>query len=740
MSAFIVISLKDSMNWIVDGIVESRPHNPDVITHLSTGKFKPTKQDMYLYECTIYSKHAGVGNANEVVYKNTTESHIPSDLFKNQISQFLNVCENEGEQINIFLLDNPITDDDFEQSTSLTKEIRSVYDSHFVTNFQLVRVLFSYHVDKPTDVTRQVSQMVLEQLLTLNTNNTDDFLTRILYVDNQNRNGAAICLNKEGHDIMLPRMLCDLMMLLSNKEDAYNTSAAINSDTRTFAIGYSECMYYQNDIFRYYSLASERDLIENVLRDKNDCNDLDYDKNPWGLEERLNRLSKIYEPIPFDADINSAYDSIDKRIDDILLSLKDYIIDIKKDALLRAEAEDREATELARNEKTKELEAAKGERKDFKDEVATIEQDFQQNSSELSNRKGCNFLAGIFHRKKAFEGYAEDVDKMEVDPRVADINITKETDRVKEEFPDFISRELIYEQFKLEQAEGDLYEGVPFETNKALYRRLLEFIQSNKFVRYLKNITTVATKVAVECDNIKKTRHKKVQEYAPIQVDTPVSWIGLKVIIDSINTLKEEQLKYEKLKTKVNELKRTLELKTKEVHDFRLTTHCSSVDNLIDLDKLKEFHAKNKDIRIKEVKDLWEKRDDDTRHLESLMDDLKEITKWEVYSFYYISWNKPLPFIKEIDLTGVCQHLKAKSQPFVNTYTLCPNAENLTSYTFYTDNETWHNNIKTGKVDLKDSKSVSSMLSSHICSKICMFQFLQMSKELIHGLVDCYKE
>lgn len=739
MSAFIVISVKDSLNWIVDGIKDCRPHNPDVITHLSTGKIKKADENKYLYEYTTYSKHAGGGNTDEALAK-TIESDFPRNLFKNQIAQFLHVCENEGEQINIFLLDNPITDEDFEQSTWLTDEIRAVYDSHFATNFQLVRVLFSYQVDNPTDVTRQVSKMVLKQLMDLNLNETDDFLTRILYVDNQNRNGAAICLDKEGHNIMLPRMLCDLMMLLSNKDDSYNTFAAINGDTRTFAVGYSECMYYHDDIFKYYSLAGKYDLTAYILDNKNDCVSLDYEKEPFGLADRQARLSERYEEIPFDVDIKSAPGSMDKEIDDILLSFKEDIIAIKEDALEKAVEEDRNATEKARDEKLAELDAEKDDNQENDDADGSSDLEERSDSTDLSKRKSCNFLTRLFQRNKSSEE-SVDVDmEDEVDPRVADIVITKEQDRVKKEYPDFISREVIYEQYNLEQDVGEFYKGVPFDANVNAYNRLIEFIQSPKFNCYLRNKSSAAPVV----EQTAKKNHRKNNESETTLVDsTQTLKMSLKAKIDSIKSievLSGERKNYKRLKGKVSELKDELEQTKKEIEGFRLTTHCSSVDNLIDLDKLKKFYARGKDKRIESVIKRWKDRDDDTRIIGSLKEDLKETIKWDVFGFYYIKWDDPFEFIKEIDLPSVCKHLKAKSQPFVNTYTLGPNAENLTSYYFYTDNERWNDDIKNGRVDLKDTNKVSGTLSSHICSKICMFQFLQMSHELIEGLVDCYGE
>lgn len=176
-----------------------------------------------------------------------------------------------------------------------------------------------------------------------------------------------------------------------------------------------------------------------------------------------------------------------------------------------------------------------------------------------------------------------------------------------------------------------------------------------------------------------------------------------------------------------------------EIHNFRLTVHCSSVDNLIDLDKLKEFHQSGRDSRLTKIVEQWNRLDEESKTYDAFFEELKEKTKWEVSDFYYINWSDPFDFIKDIDLPKVCEALKRRSQPFVNTYTLGANAENLTSYIFYTDNERWQEDLSQKRVHLKDDNKVLSTFSHHICSKICMFQFLQMSHELIEGLVDCYE-
>lgn len=706
MSAFIVISVKDSLNWIVDGIINSRPHNPIAETCISIGKIKKEDNDKYLYEYTTYSKHVGEANYDNTI-KNIGESDILRNLFKNQIAQFLNVCENDGGQINIFLLDNPATDEDFAQSTWITEEIRAVYESHCVTNFQLTRVLFSYQIDRPADVTRQVSKMILRKIQELDLKENDDFVTRILFIDNQNRNGAAICLDKEGHDIMLPRMLCDLMMLLSNKNDSYNTTTAITGSTGMFAVGYSECMYYQDDIFRYYSLAGQNDLLSHILYNKNDCTSLDYEREPFGLNDRVDRLAPKYEQVPFSSDINDATTSVDKTIDDILITLKDDITKCKEAALNNAAEKDRLATEKARKERL-EIITSKTKDGDEGSETPEMEVRDEAESEELSKRKGCNFLARIFHLPQK-DIASRVVQEVATDPRVAYIAVTAETDKVKKEYPDFISRRAIYEKYLLEKEGYESVGSQSFNNSVKSYYTLIEFIKSRQFKQYLIDANT-------KDDHIWKAKIKR---------------------IDSINLLNEERIRYSLLKAKVNDIKQDLELSQKAIKEFRLTTHCSSVDNLIDIDKLKQVHDEGKDNRIKVIVKRWNERRKETRSLNSTKDDLAEIVKWEVFGFYYIKWKKPFKFIKNIDISNVCKNLKKKSQPFVNTYTLSPNADNLTSFCLYTDNPEWKEVITNGKANL-DPCQISVTLSNHICSKICMFQFLQMSHELIDGLVDCY--
>lgn len=724
MSAFIVISLNDKLNWIVDGIKECLPHNPKAITYLSTGKIKKEQVDKYLYEYSVYSKHVGENYSDNTLASNI-ESDIPRNLFSNQIAQFLNACENEGGQINIFLLDNPITDDDFEHSSWLIDEIRAVYERRIATNFQIVRILFTYQIDKPTDVNTQVSQMTLKQLTKMSLDKSDDFLSRILYIDNQNRNGAALCLNKKEHDIMIPRMLCDLMMLLSSRNDSYNVSTAINGETNMFSVGYAECMYYHDDIFHYYYIVGERDLIQYLLKATNTEDSLDYKKYPIGLEERLDQLEAKYKEVPFYKDISLFDSSIDKAIDDILHLFKNDIIELREEALKNAQKEDSERT------KAKQI-------------------SYLKSSGKLSQELSEEYL------EANYESIAKD---LEID--LNKILVTEAFDKANKEYPEYIDRQIIFDEYLIEETENEDVIDTFLDNYIGAYNNLIKFIQSKSFKEYVRkqcNIPSVKheeefipmqqskkvcwlKKYSVFLKQIfssKNTINKNVNK-TQIEANTPKrDWHSLHQYLSSIVKMHNERTEYNSLKEYISMMQTKLDELNSAISKFRLTKHCSSIDNLIDLKKLEEYHKKGKDIRLKKVFDKWNSRNDNEKSYETLLEDFKETTKWELFNFYYINWNEPFEFLKDIDFAYVCENLKKRSLPFVNTYTLCPNAENLTSYNFYSDNEIWNEKINNGEIHLQDNNKITGTKSNHICSKICMFQFLQMNRELIDGLVDCY--
>lgn len=733
MSAFIVISLKEELNWIVDGIKECRPHNPNVVTYLSIGKLRKQEEGRVLYEYSAYSKH-DVELWEKDFSVQTTENDVPENVFSNQIAHFLNMCESGCEQTNIFLLDNPVTDEDYERSLFLIKAIEKVHEKHIVTNFQLVRVLFSYQVDKPTDVNKQISQLTLNQLMRMSLDKSNTLLTRILYIDNQNRSGAATCLDRQSHDIMIPRMLCDFMMILSSNNVSYNVSAAITGETNMFSIGYAECMYYHDDVSRYYYLAGERDLIQYLLESPNIEKSLNYNVYPIGLNERVKQLESKYNDVPFNEDISLFESSIDKSIDDILKIFKEDIISIREEKLRLAKLEDCESTKLNR--------------------IAYLKSSGKL-QSDISN--------------DAWNSNYESI-AAELGIDLSHITVSDSYNRVCNEFPEYIDRGIIYENYLLENTDDEETVADFIIKNKDSYDKLVAFVQKKEFKKYVfdrcnsffykfeeKNVETNNVIIKKESKkgflrrvievlrNLFRSRNASANIVETKTIEPHVlnrDWQSLSKYILSISQMCSEREDYNSLKKYIYKLREKRDNLDKEIKNYKLTTHCSSVDSLIDLDKLKIYHSNGKNDRISRTLKKWMKREDNEKSYNTLLEDFKEITKWDLFDFYYVKWDNKFDFIKDVNIDDVCKRLMNKSIPFVNTYTLDAYAENLTSYYFYSDNKEWIKSLNNGNVHLCNSNKISSVESKHICSKICMFQFLQMNKELIEGLVDlnCFEK
>ena len=82
--------------------------------------------------------------------------------------------------------------------------------------------------------------------------------------------------------------------------------------------------------------------------------------------------------------------------------------------------------------------------------------------------------------------------------------------------------------------------------------------------------------------------------------------------------------------------------------------------------------------------------------------------------------------------------LRNRAIPFVNIYTTNAMAENATTLNIYTDNAQWKEELE--KMPMENSQIVACYKSTHIESKICVFQILQMDQSMLDGLVDLYSQ
>ena len=219
MTAFIVISADNRLHYLVDGIEKCRPLNKNVSAEISTGKI--TKSDSgYVYEYKIH----GDGCTGE-------GARSFSDLISNQLAAVrLAYSIPQDELVNIFFLENPLTEEDLEQSESWIEDFHAVYRAGqgHDTNFCLFRIVFTYDLDKPSDVSTQIDVTALRRLLenhqksiSVNVGEVENsFFERYLfYIDNQKSDAAALCLRKSEHDLKMPRILIDFMLLAYSCSD-----------------------------------------------------------------------------------------------------------------------------------------------------------------------------------------------------------------------------------------------------------------------------------------------------------------------------------------------------------------------------------------------------------------------------------------------------------------------------------------------------------------------------------------
>lgn len=673
MSAFLVISTSDRLNWIVDGIEKCRPRNPNVETFIGTGKLEQRQNGLYYIH--NYTAKDDTNNGEEEVVDFQS-------LIANQFAHFRR-ASGVQDNLQIFVLDNPIDEKSLEYSQNIYNHIDNVINQEYENDCSLTRILFSYDVSCPCDVHSQVPSAILQSNIA---DAASKAYTQICYIDNQNRVGAAMALSKVAHDLMLQRMLCDFMMLMSSENTQYHIRNAANNDTKIFSLGYAECMYYYEDIQRYFETAYQYGIHLRMLNETNTEEDsLDYNKYPLGITERVQRLQPIYCDVPFDCKTADFPESIDKSIDDIIVELHNDIVAIKEKALKEAQQNDDDATQR--------------QRKETGDES---------------------------------------------------IVVTTEQDKVQQSYPDYIDRQSIYSIWTVERMPNETFDDNSHcQKAKEEYLSLIEFIQTplfRKFIVSLDSVDTTTSEVTPDnivpqsavqqgCNIFARMFHKNKVVENTVQPSTQNN-CGEESLIEKINSIADllrQKEQYKALCRFEDSLKQTVKQKQKEMDDFRLTSHCSSYGSLIDADELKRYQRSTAQIHLDSIIRSWKNREE--HNLETLREETKQECSKELLQFHYINWDAPAPFIKkDIDIANITAHLAKMSIPWVNSLVIRSEKENSTTYTFYTDYEKWKQSTEDKQIDLPYNTTLE--LSSHISSKIAIFQILQWDEHIKEGLTD----
>lgn len=730
MAAFIVISADNRLHYLVDGIEKCRPLNPSVVTDISTGKILKSDNGSYTYE---YKIHGEGSNNNEV--------RSLSDLLSNQLAAFRLAHSIPKEQlVNIFFLENPLTEGDYDELKLWIEEFDKVYDNGkgSDTAFCLFRIIFSYCHESPTDVCSQIDCQVLQSIIEQHRNNKSDcekFPSYIFYVDNQKSDAAATCLSKEDHDLKMPRFLLDFMMLISNPQDSYSVLAAINGTTsniKCFSVGYGESMYYFPDVVEYYTHADRRDLYYKYLNDEDETGEdrskkaMDVEKRPFGLKKRLIRLKKIYGDVPFNERIELFDDTADRIIDNNIVLLREYIVKEREQ-----EIEDFLSSEdiKSRNERISKLEQDISELIQAEDE--SIES-FERRRSELIEKKESE---------------------------------EKELKRIKSEFqpqcPTYTDRKTIYTNLCVIREEEEIEKAsVAYRSH---YTKLIDFVLTTKFLQFIRkqedekkdaitplkeNDSSIPSYSGFENNpgclgKIMFWRKNTPSVSIPHMTQSSPDIDGEQAkpnVLDLITEISEERkLKYlfRNFKSEVGRIQSVFETEKSFCENFKLKSHTNHYFPLICLKKLKEQQIRDYQLRISDIIAYWRGKDAPTRASLDAINEQESSKHTQKYRF--IDWEAPFSFIKSLsilELSRICNELQKKAAPFVNYNLTQDLKDNRIIRALFSDRPSFKEEFLEMKSQIENGNEISASVSSHIASKICFMEFLPMDDLVIDNLVD----
>ena len=740
MAAFIVISAYNRLHYLVDGIEKCRPLNPDVTAEISTGKISKTENG-YVYNYTIH----GEGSSDD-------KAKPFSELLSNQLAAFrLAFAIPHDELVNIFFLENPLTEEELEESESWLEDFEKVYNAGLGhdTNFCLFRILFTYNHKKPTDVNAQIDINALQRILdnhktaiTFNPEASSEpsFERYLFYIDNQKSDAAALCLRKDEHDLKMPRILIDFMMLVSNSFDKYNVIAAINPalvTTRCFSVGYAESMYYYPDVERYYIHADNRDIHYKILTsddeksEEDGARSMDIEKYPFGLRSRLNRLAVIYEDVPFNDNIKNHSTSADYKIDKCIVELRDLLV----------------------NEREKEIE------------------DFMNSSEVISRKKKIENLEDqINSAKQTEEETVEDFDIRIQQLCASKDKTTEELEQLIQNFepecPEYISRSDVYTELCV--ADDEDRENL-LNSRSAHYRRLVNFAKSRKFYMFVTATCVDETEEIVSATNGNTSKQKENEDLSKNPGCLP-SWLlfwrknktnNETAEIDKSNvsgeipepedikhsstdhiTCIKEQLdlksKFVSFKNTVSVIEQVFKDEKEYCDEFKLTTHTNHYFPLINLPELAKKHAETSETRIQESINSWRLEAEPLKS--DLLNIIKKAAATHTKKYYpFIDWDHPFSFIHEVSeskLPTICNQLQKRAAPIVNYNLTSETKENKVIRYFFSDRPQFKEEVDAVRSKLDNGNEVIATKSTHIVSKICMFQFLPMDESVLDNLVD----
>lgn len=721
MAAFIVISANDNLHYLVDGIEKCRPLNPNVITYISTGKIKSSDSGFF-YEFSLNGELTTGEDAKSFNY-----------YLVNQLAQFRLIHTiQDDELVNIFFLDNPLNEHELQISESWFNEFDKVYLHD--KNFRLFRVLFTYNLNNPEDVKQQIEYSTLLSLLKNHIdiqNNLPTYSKYLFYIDNQTKYGAALCIDKNDHDLKMPRFLIDFMMLASNNTDQYNIMSSINPpiiSTKCFSIGFAESMYYYSDVENYLKHASIRDLHDKFISsddkiiESEGLDSMNIEKYPFGLRNRKERLGKIYNDIPFSEKIENYPSSADYEIDNCITKLHDLLIE--------------------KRNKEKDIFDKSKEVLNHKTNIENIEKQIS---------------SAIQEETESVEDFNIRINRLQEQKAMVKEKLNKLEENFNQEYPEYIDRTSIYNTLCV--TDDIEKEALTYKLSNK-YNLLLNYIKSAKFSNFVQNniSNTITNDNEIEQQNTYNNQQqvnqgclswlffwKKQSKYNETTTESNPD-ISTQECQNNSNPYDliiciAERLNLKKqfvvFKTKVKEIEEIYHKEKEYCEQFKLTVHTNHYFPLINLNRLKTTTL----ININEIIDKWKHENNPTKT--SLISLTKNfVSEYTLNNFSYIDWENPFPFLEDVttNLPTICNELQKRSAPFVNYYTTTEFKENNITRCLFSDLHNFEDLFKQNCTHIRNSNFISATYSTHIASKICMLQFLPLDEDVLKNLVDLGNE
>ncbi len=701
MAAFVVISTDNRLSGLVDGIEKCLPLNPNVGTYISTGKIEK-EGDSYFYKYQI-NKEGNGGN----------ETGDFSNLVLNQLSAFKRAYGVGNTLLNVFMLENPRTEEELQLLEIWLNGFERLFIAKgliAVQNIHIYRVLLTYDVEKPDDVTSQLSPDILKSYLERRDKYAFKDSSSILCISNRDKDEAAISFGRKEHDIKLPRLLADFMMLLSSANNAYGVFNAINppnSSERCFSLGYAESMYYFPDVREYYSHADMRSLYERILKDPDEAAQLDDDEeamniehHPLGLNNRRKWLTGKYADVPFDQDIRLYEGSADFIVDDCLQKLKALFCRKREEEIER-------------------------KKRDVDSKIAGLKAGYNSMSQENSESED------EFNARKSDETRREAK------------ALQDELNRFIDDFPQFISREEIYDHvggYEDEKTREDYLKNAEEQ-----YGKLVAYAKGNDFFDYVKTFDASCNNQQVVIPNNLQDNPScwfkfwgREKQEVPSPTPPPAPSPMLLKNVKEIRKQLELKKTFEKFLSKRNEIEQAMKDEEEWCKKFKLTDHSHHYYHLIDLPKLKGYQKEKFNERFQPILKQWN-ADEDNRNLTQLKELLSQNTETYTEKLKYIDWNEPFHFVSDTsdtELADVCSRLYEKSSPFVHYEKVTATAQDPITYALYSDIPDIEKRFKGFKNNVTNSTNIIPHHSTHISSKLCFFQFLPLDKEALDKLCE----